>query len=263
MIAVKRLQSLFWVLLVAFGALGAYLVSLRVATERNELMRVRTEIAQARADIRYLETELAARSSIRQLEKWNADDFRYSPRASGQYLDGERALASLDGVEPNGPAYVAPPVMVAMMDNGSDAAPKEVVASPAALQIRSDAATIRAASAAPATLKQENARVNLAAVSHDPAPTKRSGSAMETGKAATGADSRKADVKKSAGKKEQGDEAHKKRAETSPSRSANAVARKTERMAMLDDRLLDDRTLGDLGRKAAAENRAGKSRGAN
>ena len=47
MIAVKRLQSLFWVLLVALGALGAYLVSLKVATERNELMRVRAQIARA------------------------------------------------------------------------------------------------------------------------------------------------------------------------------------------------------------------------
>ena len=35
MIAVKRLQSLIWVILVALGALGAYMVSLKVATERN------------------------------------------------------------------------------------------------------------------------------------------------------------------------------------------------------------------------------------
>ena len=45
MIAVKRLQSLIWVLLVALGALGAYLVSLKVATERNELIQGRMQIA--------------------------------------------------------------------------------------------------------------------------------------------------------------------------------------------------------------------------
>ena len=219
MIAVKRLQSLFWVLLVALGALGAYLVSLRVATERNELMHVRTQIASARADIRYLETEFAARSSIRQLEKWNADDFRYSARVADQYLSGERALAHLDGMEPNGPAYVAPPVMVAMIDGdkGDAASGHQPVASPAALQIRSDATTIRAASA-----EAERA-----------APVRTAQLAASVGRdTATRADS---------GAK----------AKAAPE---NALARKAERMAMLDARLLDERTLGDIGRRAAAEN---------
>ncbi|GLT02183.1 hypothetical protein GCM10007897_35880 [Sphingobium jiangsuense] len=232
MIAVKRLQSLFWVLLVALGALGAYLVSLRVATERNELMRVRTQIAQARADIRYLETEFAARSSIRQLEQWNAQDFRYSARAADQYLDGERALAHLDGVEANGPAYVAPPVMVAMID--TDAAPPaqaaQPVASPAALEIRSDISTIRTASAEAA--RSQPSRVALTA----PAPVKES--------KAPSAKKKDDNAKEPAGSRlaraDQGE---------------SALARRAERMAMLDARLLDDRTLGDIGRKAAVEKR--------
>ncbi|TNE43934.1 MAG: colicin transporter [Sphingomonadales bacterium] len=223
MIAVKRLQSLFWVLLVALGALGAYLVSLRVATERNELMHVRSQIVSARADIRYLETEFAARSSIRQLERWNADDFRYSARAADQYLDGERALAHLDGVQPNGPAYVAPPVMVAMIDQqeGSGASAATPVASPATLQIRSDAATIRAASAGAAQATP-----------------------VKTAQAAVSAT--RADARTDAGTK----------AKAAPQ---NALARKAERMAMLDARLLDERTLGDIGRRAVAEN-GGKQR---
>src|SRR3546814_13574614 len=40
MIAVKRLQSIFWVLLVTLGAIAVSLVSIRVATERTELARV-------------------------------------------------------------------------------------------------------------------------------------------------------------------------------------------------------------------------------
>ncbi len=219
MIAVKRLQSLVWVLLVALGALGAYLVSLRVATERNELMRVRTQIAAARADIRYLETEFAARSSIRQLEAWNAEDFRYSARAADQYLDGERSLAHLDGMESNGPAYVAPPVMVAMIDSDeTDAiASARPVASPATLQIRSDVTTIRAASAE--AERSTPVRAAQAAPSGD-----RGGAArVDSGT----------------------------KAKPAPQ---NVVARKAERMAMLDARLLDERTLGDIGRRAAAEN---------
>src|SRR3546814_4440034 len=140
MIAVKRLQSLIWILLVALGALGAYMVSLKVATERNELMKVRAQIARAKADIRYLETEFGARANMRQLERWNQDDFLYATPTAQQYLAGERALAHLDGVQPNGPDYVAPPVMVAMVQTPADlpSAPQAAPASPAPTQIRSE-----------------------------------------------------------------------------------------------------------------------------
>ena len=150
MIAVKRLQSLIWVILVALGALGAYMISLKVATERNELMRVRSQIAAAKADIRYLETEFSARASMRQLESWNLHDFLYATPTAQQYLGGERALAQLDGVQPNGPDYVAPPVMVAMVETPADlpSAPQKAPESPAATQIRSDIAIIREAHAA-------------------------------------------------------------------------------------------------------------------
>ena len=121
MIAVKRLQSLFWVLFVAFGALSAYLVSLKVATERNELMRVRAQVAAVRADIRYLETEFAARANMRQLERWASQDFHYTALAAENYLTDERQLAHLDGLQPNGPDYAPQPVLVAMIESGDRA----------------------------------------------------------------------------------------------------------------------------------------------
>lgn len=209
MIAVKRLQSLFWVILVTLGALAAYLVSLRAATERNELMRVRSQIAATRADIRYLETEFGARASLRQLERWNAEDFRYSTPTAAQYLNGERALASLDGIQPNGPAYVAPPVMTAMVETPADlpSAAQPAPPSPATSQIRSDIAIIRVAQAADNVEKLAK-----------PAVTKL---ANVPAKAVPG-----------------------------------PVARKAERMAMLDSKLLDDSTLGDLSARAAREGKA-------
>lgn len=212
MIAVKRLQSLIWVILVALGALGAYMVSLKVATERNELMKVRAQIARTKADIRYLETEFSARASMRQLERWNQDDFMYSTPSAQQYLGGERALAHLDGVQPNGPDYVAPPVMVAMVETPADlpSAPQKAPESPAATQIRSDIAVIREAHAADAVEKL-------------PKPTPRT--PVQQAKA-------DADVSK-----------------------PNPIARKAERMAMLDAKLLDDSTLGDLSARAAREKR--------
>jgi len=223
MIAVKRLQSLFWLLLVALGALTAYLVSLRVATERNAVNHVRMQIAQVRGDIRYLETEFSARANMRQLERWNEQDYRYSTPTAERYLDGERSLANLDGIQPNGPAYVAPPVMVAMVETGSDlpAATAANVASPAATQIRSDVAVIRTAQAAEEVRQRKSvASISLAsAASVQPAAKSR---AKAAGDAAP---------------------------------MASPLARKAERMAMLDARLLDDGTLGELGRKAAAESR--------
>lgn len=210
MIAVKRLQSLIWILLVALGALGAYMVSLKVATERNELMKVRLQIVRAKADIRYLETEFSARANMRQLERWNQDDFMYATPTAQQYLAGERALAHLDGVQPNGPDYVAPPVMVAMVQTPADlpSAPQAAPASPAATQIRSDIAVIREAHAAD----------NVDAIVKGPAKTLKE-------KAKDDADTSK----------------------------PNPVARRAERMAMLDAKLLDDSTMGDISAKAKRE----------
>lgn len=207
MIAVKRLQSVLWVLLVTFGALSAYLVSLRVGTERNELARVRTEIAQTRSGIRYLQTEFSARSSLRQLERWNADDLLYTTPTAAQYLAGERALANLDGVQPNGPAYKAPPVMAAMVETPADlpSAKQVAPASPAATQIAEDTGLIRTAQAADKVAKL-------------PVP--------QPAKAKNG--------------------------------KSSEDARKSERMAMLDDKLLDDGTLGELSARAAREKKGGK-----
>ncbi|MBB6123589.1 colicin transporter [Sphingobium subterraneum] len=232
MIAVKRLQSLFWVLVVALGALSAYLVSLRVATERNELVRVRTQIASARADIRYLETEFGARANMRQLEKWNAEDLRYSTLTASHYLNGERALAHLDGIAPNGPAFVAPPVMVAMVENAQDlpSAPQAGAASPAASQIRSDVAVIRTAQIQSDVVARpvSTSRVASVGIATATAAVPKAGTLRVTIPAP---------------------------APKGSAQMASTVARKAERMAMLDSRLLDDGTLGDIGRRAAAEKR--------
>jgi hypothetical protein len=117
MIAIKRLWSIMWILVIAAGALTAYLVSLRVATERNAVKAIERQIYGARANIRYLEVEFSARANIRQLAEWNARDIKYSVPGAGQYLSSERQLASLDSIEPSGqPAPVAP-VMAAMAQN--------------------------------------------------------------------------------------------------------------------------------------------------
>lgn len=219
MIAIKRLKNILWILIVAFGALTAYLISLRVATERNAVQALDARIFHVRADIRYLETEFESRANMRQLEKWNSQDYRYGAPQASQYLPDERALASLDGVQTNGELYVAPPVMMAMAD--APEAKVETAAarteSPAPAQIRETDTILRATAARVEAPVAAPARVTPRRVIEEPkaAPVRT--------------------------------------AEASVRPVSNPVARKAARMALLDAQLLDDRTLRDLGSRAAAE----------
>ena len=95
LMAARKLQGIGLVLLVLILAMTLYPVSLRVASKRSELARVERDIRYTRDNIRYLETELGARASLRQLERWNSENFAYSAPTAGQYLDGERQLANL------------------------------------------------------------------------------------------------------------------------------------------------------------------------
>src|SRR3546814_6662240 len=90
---------------------------------------------------------------MRLLELWNNENFRFSTPTVAQYLDGEKAIASLEVMTPNGPAYVATPVMTAMVESPADlpSAAANAAVSPAAAQVRGDAATApSAATTAPA-----------------------------------------------------------------------------------------------------------------
>ena len=222
MIAVKRLQSQFWVLFVALGALSAYLVSLKVATERNELMRVRAQIASARGDIRYLETEFSARANMRQLEQWASRDFHYSALGADHYLTDERQLAHLDGLQPNGPNYAPQPVLVAMIETGdreqADAAASQAQAdvaatTPVRVAVQAPVAPVASVSA-PAPVPAPKAVKQVKDSPKDRAP------------AAAVVRLAKADR----------------------SVKAAPVSRKAERMAMLDAQLLDSRSLGKIDR---------------
>jgi hypothetical protein len=224
MIAIKRLKNILWILIVAFGALTAYLISLRVATERNAVQALDMKIAHVRGDIRYLETEFESRANMRQLERWNSQDYRYGAPQAAQYLPDERSLASLDGVQSNGELYVAPPVMMAMADaDAADMQPAVVTRteSPAPAQIREDEGMLRVASA------RSQAPIMTAP---QPAPRK------------AVAESRSIPIRTA-------DAAPRATAAPTP----DPVARKAARMALLDAQLLDDRTLRDLGARAAAE----------
>ncbi|MGN7932575.1 hypothetical protein [Sphingopyxis sp. 22461] len=137
LMAARKLQGIGLVLLVLIFAMMLYPVSLKVAATRSELTRIEKQIDRTRDNIRYLESELAVRASMRQLEQWNADTFGYSAPDAGQYLASERQLASLDRLpRARGANEVAPVLMAMVSPVGTPAvtAPKEspVASKPAA-----------------------------------------------------------------------------------------------------------------------------------
>lgn len=91
-----RFRSVGWVAGVAVAALGCYLVSQRVATERATVAKVERQILAAKQDIRQLQTEIGTRGRMGQLEVWNGQVLALSAPKAGQFLDNEVRLASLN-----------------------------------------------------------------------------------------------------------------------------------------------------------------------
>lgn len=149
LMAARKLQGIGLVLLVLIFAMMLYPVSLKVAATRSELTRIERQIDRSRDNIRYLESELAVRASMRQLEQWNADTFGYSAPAADQYLANERQLASLDRLPRARGANDVAPVLMAMVSpvavpaplKAATPAPKAAAEKPVVLaqaDIRSD-----------------------------------------------------------------------------------------------------------------------------
>src|SRR5207253_7089356 len=91
----RSFHSLFMVASCAGAALGCYLVSLRVASERASLEDVETKIVLAQRDMRVLQTEIGTRGRLAQLERWNVKVLALSAPSADQFLSGGFELAKL------------------------------------------------------------------------------------------------------------------------------------------------------------------------
>ncbi len=107
----RSFRSVFMVASCAGAALGCYLVSLRVASERAALERVETRIVLAQRDIRLLQTEIGTRGRLAQLERWNVKVLALSAPSADQFLDGGFALAKM--VAPRDKVDLDAPVVLA------------------------------------------------------------------------------------------------------------------------------------------------------
>jgi hypothetical protein len=92
----RGFKSVIWVATVGTAALGCYMVSLQVATERADLARVESQIIAAKQDIRALQTELGTRGRMSQLEHWNAEVLALSSPSAAQFLPNEVTLARFE-----------------------------------------------------------------------------------------------------------------------------------------------------------------------
>lgn len=161
LMAARKLQGIGLVLLVLVFAMMLYPVSLKVAATRSELSRIEKQIDRTRENIRYLESELAVRASMRQLEQWNADTFGYSAPSASQYLSSETQLASIDRLPRARGANEVAPVLMAMVSPVGT--PEAAPAPPAAA---------RPAAEKPVVLAQADSAVRSDALPHM-APTRR------------------------------------------------------------------------------------------
>ncbi len=91
----RNFGSLVMVASCAGAALGCYLVSLRVASERAALEDVETKIVLAQRDMRVIQTEIGTRGRLSQLERWNAKVLALSAPQADQFLTGGFELARL------------------------------------------------------------------------------------------------------------------------------------------------------------------------
>jgi len=110
--SVRSFHSVFMATAVAGAALGCYLVSLRVASERAALEQVERQIVSTQRDIRLIQTEIGTRARLAQLERWNVRVLALSAPTADQILGDKFQLASL--VEPQrAPAVEAPIILAA------------------------------------------------------------------------------------------------------------------------------------------------------
>ena len=151
-------KSLFMAASVAGAALGCYLVSLNVASERAKLEGVEGKIVTTQRDIRLLQTEIGTRGRLAQLERWNAGFIRLSAPSADQFLDGGYQLATM--VKPAPKQVIGAPVVLAsapveqgvtrpaVTSDDQDAGTPQTMPAPAQATVRAPVPAPRAAPSA-------------------------------------------------------------------------------------------------------------------
>ena len=163
----RSFHSLFMVASCAGAALGCYLVSLRVASERAALEGVETRIVLAQRDLRVLQTEIGTRGRLAQLERWNVRVLALSAPSADQFLQGSFELARL--ARPERKVDFEAPVVLASAP--APATPRTPIGQAIEEESGTAVATTASAMLHQASLKTETREVPVKPVAEMPQPT--------------------------------------------------------------------------------------------
>ena len=136
MVVAHRFRWFGWFVLCVSVILGCYLMSSRVAAERNKLAAIESSIARTQRDITALETEFDTRASFAQLQRWNGDTLKLSAPTAAQYIRSDAELAQVDfsaptpaaGAQVQTAAAVIPSAPIVPTDAAIAATPAPVAA---------------------------------------------------------------------------------------------------------------------------------------
>lgn len=142
----RGFKPIGWVAAVGTAALGCYMLSLRVASERADLTGLQGRIVATQQQIRSLQTELGTRGRLQQLEQWNDEVLALAAPVSGQYLHSNVQLARFGAAAPDAPDPLDAPaeVRMAAAATAPAPAPSPAAAAPAPRHAVADARSLAA-----------------------------------------------------------------------------------------------------------------------
>lgn len=114
-----RLRQVGWVAVLLVCATLTLALTFKVNAVKSQVRLTERQIVALRQEKMFLETEFETRANQQQLSSLNAVEFGYQAPTSGQYLEGERQLASLG--KPRAPGAPSPIRVASAAPAGEDA----------------------------------------------------------------------------------------------------------------------------------------------
>lgn len=103
----QQARSLGWAAVLGACLAAVVVLSFKVHAVRSEVLLAERQLIALERETLLLETEFQTRASQRQLAEWNTVEFGYQAPRAGQFLEGERQLASLGEVRsPDAPSPI-------------------------------------------------------------------------------------------------------------------------------------------------------------
>lgn len=91
----NRVQSIGWAFVLTICVALTVVLTLRVNAVKGQVREAENRMVALQQNIRFLEVEFQTRANQQQLAALNSVEFGYLAPAAGQYIEGERQLASL------------------------------------------------------------------------------------------------------------------------------------------------------------------------